>query len=415
MISVGIHTFGHQPIFKGYAAAPLKNLQIQPYSRRDLEIAGQLQAIGKREGFEVLIQTRDALYRSLAKVPRKGPFADSCWSQDHKFFQKTAAGEVVRVLKTVYPDQAANVRKLARLMHLPSKSMVAALEGGNFFLGKREDGSPYAIIGRETLNKTARILCYRDHGVPVSSEQSEETAQEKALRKDVDAWFKENKAPYKDRAVRQIARELGLKPEQITYINQPDFHIDLWVRPLHGNIVLLNDPALSFQALSEATRRSDNREEKAQLQFLRKSLKQYLSRMEKHGYSGMETIAAQLEEAGFQVIRVPGIFRMRDAFRKLTERDTGRCVVYTNAVVHQRDNGDLVYITNKGYLPSLNQVFEETLRKQAPWIKQVDWISGTSTAFRQTNLLTNRIATHLDLGGGIHCLVNERPDFERWA
>ena len=40
---------------------------------------------------------------------------------------------------------------------------------------------------------------------------------------------------------KQIAEDLGLKPENITYINQLDFHIDMFYRPLQDGVVAVPD------------------------------------------------------------------------------------------------------------------------------------------------------------------------------
>lgn len=401
------------PRFSGYAAAPLKDLYVMPYTRRDLEIARQLKAVGDREGFSVSVQTHTGLY-APDQVPARDSLTSSVWSQDHKFFQVTPRGEVLRALSGAYPDESATVRRLGKWLKLPVRSVRSALEGGNFFIGKRPGGQLYALVGRDALDDTARNLCHEEFG-STPEPDGWESRVETELRQQVEEYYAQHRARYQARARRQIARELRIPVSQVHYVSQPDFHIDLGIRPLHGNRVLLNDPALSQELLNEASRQSPDPETRKQIRFLKDSLARYQRFQSRNNYADTDTLEQELTAAGFEVIRIPGVVRMRTSERyPAPPREEGRCVSYANALVHQRPDGKLVYITNASYLPVLDRLFEKTLQARAPWIARVDWISGEKKRFRQTPFHTNDIASHLDLGGGIHCLTNERPDFRRW-
>ena len=387
-----------RPRFEGYAAAPLASLIIQPYNRSDLAIARQLHAVGQRENFDVLIQTEEALYMHPQDVNADEDFTSGVWSQDHKFFLKKKNGtEVIRVLKAVYEEQAATVRELGEWLGLKAETAKTDLEGGNFFLGKRADGTPYALVGRESFNNT------RD---AVRSELRRKARIKKTPRPTPEQI---------DTTARQrIAKDLGLKPGQITYLSQPDFHIDLAVRPLSGNRVLLNDFSLGADMLNQAARLQPDAATRKQLAFLKKSMGEYRRFQKQKGYADSDTIARELEAGGFEVIRIPGVLRMPAGKYPGPASQAGRCVSYANAIVHRRDTGELVYITNASYLPVLDRLFEKTLKALAPEVAQVDWISGQRKPLKGTPFKTNAIASHLDLGGGVHCLSNERPDFSKF-
>ncbi len=398
--------------FGGYAAVPFRSVYLQPGYPEDLAIARQLKAVGDREGFDVWVQATKALH-DPEKVPRQAELIWDPWSQDHKFFQWTRRGEVLRMLAPAYPGNTPVVRALGKLLKLPVARVHSHLEGGNFFIGKQADGL-YAIVGSDAVDKTARALCHREFHTDWERDDWE-SPEEATLLDQVDTYYDTHPERYRGEALRLIAKDLRLKPERITVVSQPDFHIDLGLRPLHDNIVLLNDPALSQALLDEARRTSDDPTVHRQLRFLKDSLERYRKYQQRRGYADTDTLERQLKTAGFRVIRIPGVVRMRTSERyPAPDREAGRCVSYANALVHQRKNGELVYITNASYLPLLDRLFERELKARAPWIKQVDWISGQTKPFRDTPFHTNAIATHLDLGGGIHCLSNERPDFKAW-
>ena len=83
-----------------------------------------------------------------------------------------------------------------------------------------------------------------------------------------------------------------------------------------------------------------------------------------------------------------------------------------NATVHERVDGNLVYITNDSGLPTLNQLFEAKLKELCPEIVAVDFIHGDQTGYQFGSNITERC--DINQGGGIHCRTAERPDFKTW-
>lgn len=393
--------------FSGYAACPIKRLHLQPYRHRDLEISRQLEKIGEQAGFVVCTQTGAKVHTRASNAHKTiRPYNERAWGQDNKFFQKTDNGPVLRILSQLYGEEARTVQKLGQALGIPTSPLSSPLEGGNFFLGRKADGQRYAIMGKESLRKTAWLLYLQDFGV--SRYQYE-------AKPDIEKAFQKKQTHYLKRAEKLIAQELQVPGKQVLYVDQPDFHIDLAIRPLHDNVVLLHDPALSFQMLSEAYRQSPDPQTKKQLRHLRDSLKRYLNYQKRNNYKSVNTLQQQLQQGGFQVVRMPGIFKIRlglDDHAPLNQ--SYRSTAFLNAVVHQKPNGDLVYITNQSYLPILNTLFAKYLQQAVPAIKTVAWVTGHQFKIPFMSFYSNDISHRLDQGGGIHCLSSEEPDFEAW-
>ena len=89
-----------------------------------------------------------------------------------------------------------------------------------------------------------------------------------------------------------------------------------------------------------------------------------------------------------------------------------------NAIIHKRNDGKLVYITNsaenlgKGRTEEqLQKMFEKDLRKKVPNIAKVDFILGKKARFFGENNIFN----YLISDGGVHCMCAEEPDFDKWV
>jgi hypothetical protein len=116
---------------------------------------------------------------------------------------------------------------------------------------------------------------------------------------------------------------------------------------------------------------------------------------------------------GLKIIPVPGIIEQCD-------------INFMNAIVHQRPNGGLVYITNKSndfnkygninlnnyYGVDFNEMFQKYLMQAAPFVKRVEFIEGSVDLTSNNNYISKCLR---DESGGVHCMVTERPDFDRWA
>ena len=107
------------------------------------------------------------------------------------------------------------------------------LEGGNVLNTICKDGSPGAIIGLESLNYT------------------------------IDAMGLKGKPEDFKIASKQIAKDLNIKEANITFITQPDFHIDMFYRPLQDGTIAVPDYQKAIEILETCDISSmDNRTKK---------------------------------------------------------------------------------------------------------------------------------------------------------
>ena len=136
------------------------------------------------------------------------------------------------------------------------------------------DGSPYVLVGRDSLAVTRKLL----------PGQADEAA-----------------------AAAQVAKDYGLQPENIIPLEQPgDFHLDMAMTLAGPGQVLLNDSrqvlALQKQWITEHYQHS---------WFNRDQQPSDLAEVEKKANKTAvfeDIVAKQLSAAGLEVFRVPGVF-----------------------------------------------------------------------------------------------------------
>ena len=151
---------------------------------------------------------------------------------------------------------------------------VSYVEGGNILNGHRADGTPYALVGRDSLAVTSKLL----PGQPGEAE-----------------------------AVKQVAADYGLKPEHIIPLEQPgDFHLDMAMALAGPGQVLLNDSrqvlALQKEWISEHYKHTwlNRDEQPSELQEVEKKANRTAV--------FEDIVEKQLKAAGLEVFRVPGVF-----------------------------------------------------------------------------------------------------------
>ncbi|MBS2039279.1 hypothetical protein JST97_30120 [bacterium] len=151
------------------------------------------------------------------------------------------------------------------------------VEGGNLLSGLRPDGTPYVLVGQDSLDLTRELLTQRLGRRPDEAEVRE-----------------------------VVARDYGVKPDQVFGVEQPgEFHIDMRMTPLAPGVMALQDSrrASQMQAawireeLGETMTPAWNEEVEAMLKAGEES-----ARYE-------ELTRRDLEKAGFQVVSMAGAFR----------------------------------------------------------------------------------------------------------
>lgn len=336
-----------QQSFEGYFACPVKEIHMHPAA----EVDGVAQELQQKcsNCFDIILQTDNEIV-NLCKQ-KSGSYINKelkPWSQDYKVFLEEG------VIGSLFLHAEHALLKLSEFLKLDYKHISQNFPGGNFFIGKKNDGETFMLLGEKSLFS---------------------------------------------KSIRTISKDFKIKKENILTIPQSDFHIDMTVRPLDFPDVLVADEDMLLEVLSKEPAVIKNKKLQNEIQKMYKQRKIYQN---KERYKNTETIINELELHGFNVIRTPGI---------LGENNLN----FMNAVVHQNPDGSLIYITGgstlfEKYGLNLNKIFEKELKKAAPQIKDVIFVDCKDKT-KETVVEAGIKEIH----GGLHCMCCERPDFELWS
>lgn len=326
--------------FKGYDAAPLKALHI---SASWDKIGDEFQKICKDENIECKPYKFNGSYNQdlmLVLEKEKKPYV--------------LMQENVELLKPYLGEMEEHYKMPVELLPLFDKSS-GYISGGNFFLGKKPDGEKFMLIGAN---------------------------EEMSISK------------------KQISERYEVKPENIHYIKQQDYHLDLSIRPIGYPYVLVNNPEMCLKN-----------------EFKAKGVKtKSKPTLDKDNYKMLayKRSIEQLKENGFVPIAIGGVYDTKDA-----------SVNFMNAIVNKHKDGSISYITNssKCNMPNISKyqrIFEKDLKnkldelkktdKNAPTLKNIYFIEGENYGTH------NEVMENLLEGaGGVHCMSAEEPNFEIWG
>ncbi len=354
--------------FKGYDAVPLKNIYMQAIKEpSQAEIARELDEIGKKEDFGLRIYQDNKIYDHYTDEIKYTERFSTRWAQDDKHFIDTKDGTVLLIPgRNNYNCTRQIGASLKRLMPNIQESDFLT-PGGNLFIGKKLDGEKWMIVGRDDYTKI------KDEGYdPIDG----------------------------------ISRDYGIKKANIRVLTQPDFHLDMAIRPIGYPFILVNDKEIVYNNLMKA---SENAKDPKEARKLReKALNYYckisyqINQYSRNSYANTDKTVKELEKAGFIPIRIGGIY--------------GIDINFMNAIVNKHADGTISYITNSTKYGTeeeerLEQIFEEELRRKVPNLRDVYFVSGGKDEKGQANAIMRHLEEYK---GGLHCLVTEEPNFETW-
>jgi len=210
------------------------------------------------------------------------------------------------------------------------------LEGGNVLNTLTKNGEPGAIIGNESIQYTLLAM------------NSDNIANIKDL---------ENSKDLVNKAKKQIAFELGIKEENITYIPQFDFHIDMHYRPLHDGQVgipdyeaginilkgFVQDIDKQIDANSQTSEKTYNNLENQKEKYLKLITK--LEDMKVKTEEISKEAENNLKANGYEIARIPCFTDIDDG--NPIEKSVEDSINYMNGICGTSDKtGDTFYITN---------------------------------------------------------------------
>lgn len=249
------------------------------------------------------------------------------------------------------------------------------LEGGNALVGRRADGTGFAVVGADSLALSKAALS-KELGKSLSDAETR----------------------------RLIAQDYGVDEKQLVVVEQPgDFHVDMHVGLLPNGKAVVNDAASVFalqkQWLTEDLERSkptpppkgaskrvlENYEnDKALWDIRQEMLPEQLSRLEAHAKQAAAAEARtvkDLEAAGIPVQRLPGVFPPTQELPRMN---------FLNSEKGLNQKGEPFMVTLGGD-PRAERLVAEAMSKLTGGAMRVHFLDRRLTA------------TTLNAGGGISC------------
>ena len=264
-----------------------------------------------------------------------------------------------------------------------------SLEGGNVLNTLTKTGEPAVIIGEESLKLSMIDIIINDLGHNVETFEI------------IEKMILENQNEYKSKAIKQIALELGIKEENITFIPQFDFHIDMYYRPLNDGQIAVPDYEAGINILKEfvgnidkkiETNTGNTQKENDNLCSQKQEYLNLIARLEEIR-NKTEIIAKEAENElnrnGYEIVRIPCFSDIKNEYYGNKVENP---VNYMNAICGTSSKtGDKFYITNTSGDETLDKYMEDYLQ---------DVVGFDKVYFAPTKAA-------LKASGGIDCLTKE--------
>lgn len=350
--------------FKGYGARPLRGLFLRYTDIPNFpRVALQLENIGKKQGFDVFVQTNDKIltndFHILEQCKRIRGGSSYTWCQDNITFlpNKTFVTNPKLINKfNIGLECGFDMKRLCSKKHIA---------GGNYFIIDNE-GQKDLLLGRFDMQNISKLV-----------EQ--------------------------------------LNINSIKLFSQADFHLDLFIRPLKNKDVLITDDKMWLDSITAVMGRikkdkvlqQDNKVVKVYNKLSEIKNKLIIMNAPLSKYASISKVNEELIESGYNPIKVPGrIFEFKNSDDGIMPQ---HILNYMNAIVHVNKDGELVYITNKSNLNKYCGITDSIAQKigfdfESEFIRSVkNYIKPENIYFVETqNMLKN-------YEGGIHCLAAEMP------
>lgn len=211
------------------------------------------------------------------------------------------------------------------------------LEGGNVLNTLTKNGEPAAIIGEESIQYTMCAMLAAELGD--TAEAIEKTKQ----------IIKDNSEEYVYKAKKLIAQELGLKEENITYIPQFDFHIDMHYRPLNNGQIGIPDYEAGINILKDLIHKIDNQQEN-HLQNKKQEYLKLINKLEELETKTKEIAKSaedKLIKQGYEIVKIPCFTDIDNGGQGFNKSSVENAINFMNGICGtSAKTNDKFYITN---------------------------------------------------------------------
>ncbi|MGL4511787.1 MAG: hypothetical protein ACRCT8_01740 [Lacipirellulaceae bacterium] len=290
-------------------------------------------------------------------------------------------------------------------------------EGGNMLAGAMPNGQPYAVIGRDGLllsafhlqetfdadptkapefanaNVDSRVKSMTFDGNEVSQTIKRLQASG-AMPAGADAARQQKEAKAflaKLDIVKDIfAADTKVPRDQLIFVAQPDFHIDMHMRPLGPGQVMINDFDANIKLIDDALKLAAKGSwEESEL----KNMRDHAAQIKKVLGPVMDEIKKQCKSGGLDVVPAPGV--MEGQYEKATVASTSRVGRYLGLSADKdftRAELGKALIAKAGGAPSdsVRRAFDETLDDMyTRHVNFMNAIPGTTSGSNQQFYATN--------------------------
>lgn len=339
------------------------------------------------------------------------------------------------VVNDVNRDEYRNAKALAAALGRPVRTVRFYNEGGNMLSGTMPNGEPYAVIGRDGLIVSAFQLeatsAADPNQVPEFAPAKEQAAiaalgldkpfQSLSLEQQslIEHTFKRlqaagekftTMASARSRAVQFLAhlelskdvfaQDLGIDKQRLVFVAQPEFHIDMHLRPLAPGQVMINDFDANDKLLAAALAKAAP----ASWEFRElEGMRQHNARLKEVMAPVMDQIASELKAGGLEVVRAPGVMQglMHNPALSIPSDAQVRHVNFMNAIPATKlGSNQQMYITNYTSLAPLREAYADYLRTE----RGIDSLHWIGIGGGETNKSPSELS--LDLEGGLDCREN---------
>ena len=363
--------------FKGYDARALKGIVMSINDEpKSFGIIKEMAQIGKKEGFGVYFAASAG--RLCSNINSIKKYFEHCVSDFSKWAQDLAVSAPDnRILYfDKFNDSMRFAKKLSSVNKAKNSGCGNLVEGGNLFFVKNCEKNEL-FVGANELRKNNPDTLKDIYGV-----------------------------------------------SKVIAVPQADFHLDMFMRPLNNKKILVADDRLTLLELKRAvesiekykTGKNCAKSEINELEGVKNGLKTLLKNFSKNIKENRnptaEEIAHVLKNNGYSPVFVPG--RVYYTIKGDAQDDLIYSLNYLNAIVHQKPDGSLVFVTNKSRLNDFYGITPEISEKIGFDFEKM-FVESLKPHIKKENIhfidAENKMANLLETeGGGIHCLCCEIPE-----